>query len=274
MAKKEVKNTKKDVKEAPKKNTKKVVKEEKKPTKKVEKKEEVKKEIKKEVKETKVEVKEKKQSDTGLILAIVGIVLVVILGVFVNLVKDKSGSDPKLRSGKVYAVLAIEGYDEMLLELDADVAPVTVTNFIDLANSGFYDGLSFHRIMKDFMMQGGDPDGNGFGGSDNKIIGEFTENGHENNIKHVKGTISMARGNDPDSASSQFFIVAADNDSTKALDGKYAAFGSVIAGEETIDKVMKDYATKEDQILPEGKRPIITTIREISLEELMGEASY
>ena len=270
MAKKETKKTKKETKKT-KKETKKndVKKEVKKPVK-----EEIKKPENK-VKETKKEVvKETKSSDKGIIFAAIGIALVVILGVLVNIVKDRSASDPKLRSGMVYAVVAIEGYDKMLLELDADQAPITVTNFINLANSGFYDGLTFHRIMKDFMMQGGDPEGTGYGGSGTTITGEFSANGHENNIKHVKGTISMARGNDPDSASSQFFIVAADNEQTKALDGNYAAFGSVVSGEEVLDEIMKKYATKEDTVLPEDKRPVITSIREITLEELMGSVDY
>ena len=219
-------------------------------------------------KEEKKEVKEKK--DHGVLFAIIGIVLVVVLGVVVNLIKDKTTAEPELRSGKVYAVLSIQGYDDMLLELDADVAPITVTNFINLANSGFYDGLTFHRMVQGFMMQGGDPLGNGTGDNGIYIEGEFAANGHENNIEHVKGTISMARGDDPNSASTQFFIVTDNNDTTKALDGNYAAFGGVISGDETLDQIMKDYATKEDKLLPEDKRPIITSIREISIDELLG----
>ena len=98
-----------------------------------------------------------------------------------------------------------------LLELDADTAPITVTNFINLVNDKFYDGLTFHRIMDGFMIQGGDPDHNGNGGSSKKIKGEFASNGVKNDISHVRGVISMARSNDPNSASSQFFIVQQDS---------------------------------------------------------------
>lgn len=259
-------------KETKKKPVKKTVKEEKKTTVKKDAKKEIKKETKKEVvkkeikKEKKKEVKTEKK-DRGILLAAIGIALVVILGVVLNFVKDQHAKDTSLRTGTVYAVLSIQGYDDVLLELDADTAPITVTNFINLANSGFYDGLTFHRMIKDFMMQGGDPSGNGNGDNGKTITGEFSSNGHENNISHVRGTISMARGDDPDSASTQFFIVTSDS---TYLDGKYAAFGSVVSGMETLDEVMKKYATKEDKLLPEGKRPVITSIREITIDELLG----
>lgn len=113
----------------------------------------------------------------------------------------------------------MQDYGDINVELDADVAPITVTNFINLANDGFYDGLTFHRIIKGFMIQGGDPLGNGTGGSDNKIKGEFSNNGIENNLSHTRGAISMARSSNNDSASSQFFIVHKDS---TYLDGNYA----------------------------------------------------
>ena len=120
------------------------------------------------------------------------------------------------------------------LELDADAAPITVTNFIDLANSGFYDGLTFHRIINGFMMQGGDSTGKK-SEQPNDIKGEFANNGIENSIKHTRGTISMARiSGMPDSASSQFFIMHQDSD---FLDGDYAAFGHVTEGIEIVDKI-------------------------------------
>ncbi len=138
-------------------------------------------------------------------------------------------------TGDVYADIVIRDYGTITVKLDFDAAPITVTNFIQLAESGFYDGLTFHRIMKGFMMQGGDPLGNGTGGSDETIVGEFEENGYYNPISHVRGVISMARATDPNSASSQFFIVH--EDSQASLDGKYAAFGMVTEGMNVVDAV-------------------------------------
>lgn len=130
------------------------------------------------------------------------------------------------------------------LELYPEVAPITVANFVKLAKEGFYDGLIFHRVIKGFMIQGGDPTGTGYGGSDEKIKGEFAANGVENTIKHTRGTISMARSANPDSASSQFFIMHMD---APHLDGSYAAFGRVIEGMDTVDEIAEaatDYADK------------------------------
>lgn len=120
------------------------------------------------------------------------------------------------------------------LELDETAAPKTVANFNKLVSEGFYDGLSFHRIIPGFMIQGGDPVGNGTGGSKEKIVGEFASNGFNNPIKHVRGVISMARAMDPNSASSQFFIMHAD---APHLDGNYAAFGHVVEGLEVVDEI-------------------------------------
>ena len=135
-------------------------------------------------------------------------------------------------SGAHHATIEVEGYGAIKLELDADVAPVTVANFAKLAGEGFYDGLTFHRIIEGFMVQGGDPNGNGTGGSGEKIVGEFSDNGHPNSISHVRGTISMARSQAYNSASSQFFIMQAD---TPSLDGQYAAFGHVAEGMDVVD---------------------------------------
>ena len=135
-------------------------------------------------------------------------------------------------SGTHHATIEVEGYGTIKLELDADVAPVTVANFAKLAGDGFYNGLTFHRIISGFMVQGGDPNGNGTGGSSEKIVGEFSENGHPNSISHVRGTISMARSQAYNSASSQFFIMQAD---TPNLDGQYAAFGHVTEGMDVVD---------------------------------------
>ena len=124
--------------------------------------------------------------------------------------------------GKHHAKIKVKDYGTIEVELDGDTAPITVANFIKLVNEKFYDGLTFHRIMSGFMIQGGDPLGNGTGGSDETIKGEFSSNGVENNISHKRGVISMARSSDPDSASSQFFIMHQDS---TYLDGEYAAFG-------------------------------------------------
>ncbi|WP_307973900.1 peptidylprolyl isomerase [uncultured Parolsenella sp.] len=135
-------------------------------------------------------------------------------------------------SGTHHATIEVEGFGTIKLELDADVAPVTVANFAKLAGDGFYNGLTFHRIISGFMVQGGDPNGNGTGGSSEKIVGEFSENGHPNSISHVRGTISMARSQAYNSASSQFFIMQVD---TPSLDGQYAAFGHVTEGMDVVD---------------------------------------
>lgn len=120
------------------------------------------------------------------------------------------------------------------LELYPDVAPITVENFVSLVKDGFYDGLTFHRVIKNFMIQGGDPTGTGMGGSDKTIKGEFSSNGVENTLSHTRGTISMARSQKKDSASSQFFICHAD---ATYLDGDYAAFGKVVEGMDVVDEI-------------------------------------
>ena len=134
-----------------------------------------------------------------------------------------------------YADIVVKDYGTIIVRLEPDAAPVTVQNFINLAKSGFYDGLTFHRIIAGFMIQGGDPLGNGYGGSETKIVGEFAINGYDNPISHVRGVISMARSKDPNSASCQFFIVH--RDSQPSLDGKYAAFGYVIEGMDVVDEI-------------------------------------
>ena len=132
-----------------------------------------------------------------------------------------------LLKGKHHAVIDVKDYGTIELELDADTAPITVTNFVELAKDGFYDGLTFHRNIEDFMIQGGDPNGNGTGGSKHTIKGEFSANGVENNIKHERGVISMARSQDYNSASSQFFIMY---EKASHLDGQYAAIWKVTKG--------------------------------------------
>ena len=166
---------------------------------------------------------------------------------------------PLLDEDKVYyADIDIKDKGTITVELDQHTAPITAANFVELASKKFYDGLTFHRIMKDFMMQGGDPLGNGNGGSSNNIFGEFTNNGYENNISHKRGTLSMARGNDKNSASSQFFIVHKDYPS---LDGNYAAFGHVTKGIEIVDEICEEAKpTDNNGTIPKDEQPIINSI--------------
>lgn len=135
-----------------------------------------------------------------------------------------------------YVEMCVRNYGKVIILLDASSAPKTVENFLGLVKEGFYDGLTFHRVIKDFMIQGGDPNGDGTGDSDKTIMGEFLDNGYMNNdIKHYPGVISMARGDSMNSASCQFFICNAD--ARSSLDGKYAAFGYVIMGMSVINEI-------------------------------------
>ena len=131
-------------------------------------------------------------------------------------------------------IIEMENGAKIEIELYPEVAPITVANFEALVKDGFYDGLTFHRVIPGFMIQGGDPQGNGMGGAKNKIKGEFRANGVKNDLKHTRGVISMARSFDPNSASSQFFIMHAD---APHLDGQYAAFGKVVSGIEAVDEI-------------------------------------
>ena len=167
-------------------------------------------------------------------------------------------AEVNLMSGKHNVIITVKEYGDIRLELDADMAPITVTNFINLVNNRFYDGLTFHRIMEGFMIQGGDPDGNGTGGSDENIKGEFSSNGVKNTISHKRGVISMARSGHPDSASSQFFIVHQD---ATYLDGDYAAFGRVTEGMEVVDKIAADAVPVDNNgTIPSDKQPVIEKI--------------
>lgn len=163
-----------------------------------------------------------------------------------------------------YADIEIENYGTITVALDKTSAPVTVDNFINLAENGFYDGLTFHRIMEGFMMQGGDPKGDGSGGADSKIVGEFKQNGYENNISHTRGAISMARAMAYDSASSQFFIVHEDS---TFLDGTYAGFGYVTEGMDIVDQICEEAVpTDNNGTIPKEAQPVIKTIT-IRVEE-------
>lgn len=221
----------------------------------------------------------------GVIIAIVALVVAVVLIVvgIIAMNKEKSdgtdssaaastaseasreivSADPSEPSGYVeeldigefddrcsYVQLEMDDGGRIVLELYPEVAPITVNNFMKLVGEGFYDGLTFHRISKGFVIQGGDPLGTGMGGSDETIFGEFTSNGFENNLSHDRGVISMAResGNN-DSASSQFFIVLSGNHKT-TLDGNYASFGKVIAGMDVVDTIAAVDVVKEKPLDP------------------------
>lgn len=188
----------------------------------------------------------------------IGYLLIVVLTCFL-ITGCSSDGDDKMLSGKINAEINIKDYGVIKLELDADSAPITVTNFVNLVNDKFYDGLTFHRIIDSFMIQGGDPLGNGTGGSEKTIKGEFKNNGIENNISHTRGTISMARSQANDSASSQFFIVQSDS---TFLDGSYAGFGHVTSGMEIVDKICKDTKTEDDNgTVKKENQPVIESIK-------------
>lgn len=172
----------------------------------------------------------------------------------------------------VKAEITVKGKGVIKLELDPNVAPITVDNFVKLADEGFYDGLTFHRIIDGFMIQGGDPLGTGFGGSDEEIKGEFSKNGVKNNMSHTRGVISMARsGDDYNSASSQFFIVHQDS---PHLDGLYAAFGHVTEGMDIVDDLAENTPVTDDNgTVAKKKQPKIESIRIIRDEDNSSEES-
>ena len=175
-----------------------------------------------------------------------------------NQLSNESEENNMYSTGKHHAEIVVKNYGTIVLELDADVAPITVENFANLVNEGFYNGLTFHRIISGFMIQGGDPLGNGTGGSSKTIKGEFASNGVKNSISHVRGTISMARSSMPNSASSQFFIVHQDS---TFLDGQYAAFGTVTSGMEVVDKICADTAVEDDNgTVAKNNQPVIEKI--------------
>ena len=152
----------------------------------------------------------------------------------------------------------MENGDIIKAELYPEIAPNTVNNFISLVNKGFYDGVIFHRVIRGFMIQGGDPEGTGRGGSDETIKGEFSENGVKNDISHERGVISMARSSDPDSASSQFFIVQSDS---TYLDGQYAAFGHVTEGMDIVDQICKAAKpTDNNGTISADEQPVMTSV--------------
>ena len=175
--------------------------------------------------------------------------------------KEKKEEESPYLSGLHHVELVIRDYGTISLELDADTAPISVTNFINLANEGFYDGLTFHRIIEGFMMQGGGYDEKGTPKESSPIKGEFAKNGVTNNIDHDRGVISMARANDFNSGSAQFFIV---HKKSPHLDGVYAAFGHVTDGMDIVDKICENTPVQDNNGSVALKdRPVIETIRVI-----------
>jgi cyclophilin family peptidyl-prolyl cis-trans isomerase len=186
----------------------------------------------KKVSRDKKAVRARKIGWLSLIFGAVAVVLIVIFAVIPAIRSAQTAPPSAAGAPRVEIEMAFGGV--ITLELDPETAPITVANFVKLVNEGFYDGLTFHRVVEGFMIQGGDPLGTGTGGSDENIKGEFASNGVENNISHTRGVISMARSSDMDSASSQFFITNAD---ASGLDGDYAAFGRVISGMDVVDEI-------------------------------------
>lgn len=167
---------------------------------------------------------------------------------------SKSNND-----GSNTAVITVENYGKITVQLDPKQAPITVKNFKKLVHEKFYDGLTFHRIIQGFMIQGGDPNGDGTGGSDDTIKGEFSANGVKNTLKHKRGVISMARSSDYNSASSQFFIM---QETSSSLDGQYAAFGKVTSGMDVVDKIANSVqVTDNNGSVAAKNQPVITSIR-------------
>lgn len=174
---------------------------------------------------------------------------------------NESGENDMYKTGTHHAEMVVKDYGTVKMELYADIAPITVANFAKLVNEGFYNGLTFHRIMSGFMIQGGDPLGNGTGGSDEEIKGEFALNGVENSISHTRGTISMARASAYNSASSQFFIMHQDY---TGLDGAYAAFGKVTEGIEVVDKICENVIPVDNNgTVLKNEQPVIESIKMI-----------
>lgn len=207
--------------------------------------------------------KEKNMKKIICILLILSFFLFGLAGCKKDDVDEKPGNSKEdtIYKGNYQIEIEIENYGTIYLDLDGESTPITVDNFIKLVKEGFYDGLTFHRIISGFMIQGGDPSGNGTGGSDEKIKGEFAVNGVENKLSHTRGAISMARSNDYNSASSQFFIVHEDSD---FLDGSYAAFGYITDGMDIVDKICDETPVQDGNgTVAQKDQPIIKSIKVI-----------
>lgn len=205
------------------------------------------------------------KENKGTILLIIGLVLVIGIFILSNELNNKE-EKVEFAEGKHYVEISVKKYGNIIVELDADTAPITVANFLKLVNDGFYDGLTFHRIMEGFMIQGGGYDTNGNKKAASTIKGEFSLNDVENNISHTRGVISMARtATDFNSASSEFFIMHADN---YYLDGGYAAFGHVVSGMDVVDKIATTPKPTDDNgSIKLEDRPVIESIKEIDVAE-------
>lgn len=192
----------------------------------------------------------------------VSLLLVLLMFCLVGCVSNydaASGKDPAEFSATHYAEINIENYGKVTVALDKNFAPATVDNFVSLAKSGFYDGLTFHRIINGFMMQGGCPEGSGYGNTGKFIKGEFKEAGFDNRLPHTRGAISMARGSKVDSASCQFFIVQEDS---PHLNGGYAVFGYVTEGMDIVDSVCRDANPVDNNgTIPKSAQPVIESIK-------------
>ena len=205
--------------------------------------------------------------------------IIALLLVFITLLsftackKDKNKETEPTPPRYVYVKMTVAEHGDIILKLDSKEAPETVENFVKLVNEGVYNGLTFHRVIEGFMIQGGDPKADGTGGSGQKIVGEFSANGYKNTIKHKRGVISMARSNAYNSASSQFFICNATNTSVSNLDGNYAAFGWVIFGMDVVDAITSTtayYGDDNGKISNKSMQAVISEMKVITEEEALG----
>lgn len=197
-------------------------------------------------------VEDKERNKSSLFASLGIAVICILMALMVN------NMDAYQETGVRFADIEIAGYGTITVALNTISAPETTENFMTLAEEGFYNGLTFHRIIDGFMMQGGDPNGNGTGGSGKTITGEFSANGSSNTLSHTRGAISMARGEDYNSASSQFFIVHQDNTD---WDGQYAVFGYVSSGMEIVDKICSEAEPiDENGLVAKEAQPVITSI--------------
>ena len=208
----------------------------------------------------------KKQNNTPVLIAIAAVaVLLVVAGILMLNGNGTSDQPANTLTGTHYVQIDVQDYGTITAELYADTAPITVTNFMKLVDEGFYNGLTFHRIISGFMIQGGDPLGNGTGGSSEQIKGEFAQNGVKNDLAHTRGVLSMARSSMPNSASSQFFIMHQD---APHLDGSYAAFGKVLTGMEVVDAICQNTpVTDGNGSVAKANQPVITAIKRIEKPE-------